>query len=203
MAKVTKKLEQSKEGKQKSPMKLGLSFAIGIATIFIIVAALSILSINNAKPSTTTLSTSTTTISAHTSFLGANQLNSIFPVAPIKIWNGTANTPAYVYLAENISLQSEGYMNATTIGNCDGWKPCIGMLFFPFNETPPVCFWMHDTIMPLKQVWFNLNGTISAMANATPETDTPICHNGVAVLETSINQSITSSYRLVPVNSTG
>ena len=67
--------------------------------------------------------------------------------------------------------------------NCTLPSACInGMMFFFPNESQQ-CFWMKDTPEPLEQAWFNANGVVTAVYNATPNDTTTVCHEGNAVLE--------------------
>lgn len=60
-----------------------------------------------------------------------------------------------VYLAITPEQQEKGLMNVTSIGDCNGSGNCLGMLFV--NAGNPECFWMKDTIIPLKQYWISGN----------------------------------------------
>ncbi|MGC8649060.1 MAG: DUF192 domain-containing protein [Candidatus Micrarchaeia archaeon] len=118
-----------------------------------------------------------------------NQLLSIFPVREIVLANNINNTKNYyyVYIAATPKLMEQGYMNSTTLGNCDNKGNCLGMLFL-FNTSQNICMWMKNTEIPLKQIWFNSNGAIVYEVNALPYSTNAICHYGQFVLET--NRSI-------------
>jgi uncharacterized membrane protein (UPF0127 family) len=118
-----------------------------------------------------------------------NQLLNIFPVREIALVNNMNNSKKYyyVYIAATPKLMMQGYMNSTTLGNCDNKGNCLGMLFL-FNTSQNICMWMKNTEIPLKQVWFNSNGIAVYEVNATPYSTNTICHYGQFVLET--NRSI-------------
>ena len=118
-------------------------------------------------------------------------LDKTFPVGSIAI----GSVKYYVYLAKTLPQQEQGYMNQTTIGDCNGNSPCLGMLFV-FNNVSTECFWMKNTIMPLKQVWI-ANGTVDYVYSATPKSLATVCANGNLVLETATNFTIPAGTRVL------
>ena len=119
-----------------------------------------------------------------------------FPVGNATLVHNGVSNSYLVYLAETPSLQEQGYMNSTTLGNCNSSPSrCLGMVF-PFNNYGQLCFWMENTRIPLKQVWFNLSDQATYIYNATPYSTQAICHDGLFVLETSTNQSISIGDKL-------
>ena len=123
-----------------------------------------------------------------------------FHTVKINITDNGVSTAYGAYLAANLTQQEQGYMNQTGIGDCNGIKPCIGMLFV-FQNSSSQCFWMKNTEIPLKQVWIN-NGAITRIYNATPYSTDVICGYGNWVLETGINQSIPAGSRITFANGT-
>lgn len=93
-----------------------------------------------------------------------------------------------VYLAITPEQQEKGLMNATSMGDCDGNGNCLGMLFV--NLPSPACFWMKDTVMPLRQYWIS-DGTISYIWAGVPESTQVVCSNGNVVLETNASTNFT------------
>jgi uncharacterized membrane protein (UPF0127 family) len=123
-------------------------------------------------------------------------LDSFFPVISIALEHGN-NTQIYeAYIATNVSQQARGYMNVTSTGDCHGISPCIGMLFY-FQGGSDQCFWMQNTIIPLKQIWINATGVVTFIYNATPLITTSVCHVGPMVLETNPNQTIAIGDRII------
>jgi len=124
-----------------------------------------------------------------------NNLLSGFSVSCIRVQDSTGKTilDGFVYVASNESQREQGFQNATSFGDCNGFATqvnnCDGMIFvFPSSEQ--LCFWMHNTIIPLRQVWISENGTVSAVYNANSESDATVCHSGKYVLEKSLNTQI-------------
>jgi uncharacterized membrane protein (UPF0127 family) len=124
-----------------------------------------------------------------------------YSIGSIALDQNELNRTVNVYLAISYQQQENGLMNQSTMGNCNGRGNCYGMLFlFPSNSN--LCFWMKNTIMPLKQIWIT-NNTITAIENATPYSTVSYCHNGDEVLETQLNSTLSvgdnvylkSSYR--------
>ncbi len=71
-----------------------------------------------------------------------------------------------------------------------------GMLFV-YTSEQPLCFWMENTEIPLKQVWINAAGSVVAVYNATPYSTNSVCSNGEYVLETLPNSSIGLGYNIM------
>lgn len=94
-----------------------------------------------------------------------------------------------VYLAITPEQQQRGLMNVTSIGNCNGYGNCLGMLFVDLPS--PACFWMKDTMMPLEQYWINDN-KISYAWTGIPESTNVVCEQGKGVLETNTSTNFTT-----------
>ena len=106
---------------------------------------------------------------------------------------GNSTLSGFVYVAATAAQQVQGFQGVTSFGNCNGIasnaSECIGMMFvFPSDQE--ICLWMHNTILPLQQVWISGNGTVSAIYQAQPETDFTVCHSATYVLETNPNLQI-------------
>ncbi|MCL5433951.1 MAG: DUF192 domain-containing protein [Candidatus Marsarchaeota archaeon] len=99
----------------------------------------------------------------------------------------------YVYVAATLPLQLHGYMNSSSLGNCNNKSPCLGMLFL-FNKTQNICMWMNNTKIPLEQIWFNSAGDIVNETAAHPYSVNNICNYGQFVLET--NRTLPMNYIL-------
>lgn len=117
-----------------------------------------------------------------------------FQVAKIEIVGQNSTITGLVYVASTPSEQTAGFMNVTSFGNCNGKSvdpssQCIGMIFVT-NSTQNLCFWMHDTRLPLKQVWISSTGIVVAVYNAQPESDSSVCHTAIDVLETTPNMQV-------------
>lgn len=111
----------------------------------------------------------------------------------IVVRNGNQTISGFVYVAENASQLAQGFQGITSFGDCNGHatnaSKCIGMMFV-FPSSQELCLWMHNTIIPLQQVWISGNGTVIATYQAQPESDSAVCHNATYVLETSPNMQI-------------
>jgi uncharacterized membrane protein (UPF0127 family) len=120
---------------------------------------------------------------------------STFKVESLRIVSKNNSTVigGFVYVASTGAQQIEGFQNATNFGNCNGSasasSECIGMIFV-FSGNQSQCFWMHNTIMPLQQVWISGNGTVTYIYHAHPETDFTVCYPAAFVLETNPNATI-------------
>jgi hypothetical protein len=101
----------------------------------------------------------------------------------------------YAYLALTPEQQMKGLMNVTSIGDCYGHGNCIGMLFV-FQNDSYLCFWMKNTIMPLKQYWVS-NGTITQAAVGVPYSTNQICNYGDMVLETNMSSNFSIGEKLL------
>ncbi len=99
--------------------------------------------------------------------VGSAFLNTHFNTSAIEIAYRANDIRGNAYLATSLQQQYQGYMNSTTIGNCSGEGNCIGMLFV-FKNQSEECFWMKNTIIPLRQLWISQNGIITYAYNATP-----------------------------------
>jgi uncharacterized membrane protein (UPF0127 family) len=110
-------------------------------------------------------------------------------IGSIDVIQGNRSFISSVYIADTLDEQEYGLMNKTSIGDCNGIGNCIGMLFV-FNNTSTKCFWMDNTVIPLKQFWI-INNTITNMAYGKPYSTHQYCYNGRYVLETAANSNIT------------
>ncbi len=118
-----------------------------------------------------------------------NILNSRFGVANITEHYNNATTTRSVYLALTPQQQQEGYMNVSTIGDCNNTGQCIGMLFVFQNQTN-LCFWMENTAIQLRQTWLNQSGYPTYTYVGTPYSTQLTCSYGKYVIETEPNISI-------------
>jgi uncharacterized membrane protein (UPF0127 family) len=99
-----------------------------------------------------------------------------------------------VYVASTSAQQIQGFQNVTSFGNCNGSSrnsstQCIGMIFV-MSSTQNLCFWMHNTPLPLQQVWISSSYKVVYIYQAHPESDNNVCQNGMDVLETYPNATI-------------
>lgn len=99
-----------------------------------------------------------------------------------------------VYIASTAAEQIQGFQNVTSFGSCNGLSTnestqCIGMIFVT-TSTQNLCFWMHDTLLPLQQVWISSSGKVVYIYQAQPKSDNSVCQTALDVLETSPNISI-------------
>jgi uncharacterized membrane protein (UPF0127 family) len=121
---------------------------------------------------------------------------SSFPVGSIDIVKGSNSTvnTGLVYVASTNAEQVQGFQNVHNFGNCNGKSvnestQCLGMIFVSAS-TQNLCFWMHNTPLPLQQVWISSNGTVVYIYQAQKNSDKSVCQTGLDVLETSPNASI-------------
>lgn len=112
-----------------------------------------------------------------------------YTVGTITLHSNNLTVLGNVYLALTLPQQEAGLMNASSIGSCNGEGDCVGMLFV-FNGTQELCFWMKNTIMPLRQVWIAANGTVVNIYNATPQSTASVCYDGEMVLEVPANSTL-------------
>ena len=119
-----------------------------------------------------------------------------FPTSCINITSADRKSTilnGMVYVAGTASQQAQGFMNVTNFGTCNGSANgnarCVGMIF-NFTSSQDLCFWMHDTKIPLQQDWIAGNGTIVYEYQAQPESDASVCFFAKYVLETFPNASI-------------
>ncbi len=115
-------------------------------------------------------------------------------IGRLELQNGSGSMQGNVYLAVTSEEQAYGLMYQKSIGDCNGAGNCMGMLFI-FNNVSRECFWMENTIIPLRQYWIT-NNTITGVVNGTPYSVTPYCHYGNMVLETNINSTIVPGYKV-------
>jgi uncharacterized membrane protein (UPF0127 family) len=125
-----------------------------------------------------------------------NDSLSSFPVACIQVTNPVNRTiilQGAIYIANTPEQQQLGFMNVTSFGNCNGLATdgveCLGMLF-NFSSSQNLCFWMHDTEIPLEQDWIASNHTVTSIYQAQPENDLTVCYPGQYVLETNPSEEI-------------
>ncbi|MDE1833372.1 MAG: DUF192 domain-containing protein [Candidatus Micrarchaeota archaeon] len=126
---------------------------------------------------------------------GSSSLDGAFPAAMMTLSYNGVNANYGVYIADTQGLAERGYMNQSSIGDCKGISPCMGMLF-DFQNSTDLCFWMKNTRIPLRQYWLSDNMTVVYEYSAAPESAHAQCYYGRAVLETSINQSIPIGARI-------
>ena len=94
-----------------------------------------------------------------------------------------------VYVASTPEEQKElGLMYQKSMGDCNGFGNCYGMLFV-FQNYSDQCFGMKNTVMPLKQFWITGN-SITSEVNGTPYSTATYCHYGDSILETYPNSSL-------------
>jgi len=132
----------------------------------------------------------------HTTQMTGQGLLSGFPIECIRILNRSNNSTisdGLVYVAENGQEQAQGFQYATSFGDCNGFATnglsCDGMIF-NFSSSQELCFWMHNTLIPLQQVWITQNGTVVSVYQAISQSDFSVCHYAKYVLETVPNVSI-------------
>jgi uncharacterized membrane protein (UPF0127 family) len=128
---------------------------------------------------------------------------STFEVEEIEIINQAngSTTNGLVYVASTNAEQVQGFQNAQTFGNCNGLSrntstSCLGMIFVT-KSTQNLCFWMHDTPLPLQQVWIMSNGTVAFIYQAQPESLKTVCQTAMDVLETNPSISISVGDRII------
>ena len=116
-------------------------------------------------------------------------LNARFSTVNITEHNGNSSAVWSAYLAVTTAQLEEGYMNVSTIGNCNNMGSCIGMLFL-FQNQSSQCFWMENTAIPLRQTWLNRSGYPTYTYVGAPYSTQAICSYGKYVIETAPNVSI-------------
>jgi uncharacterized membrane protein (UPF0127 family) len=99
-----------------------------------------------------------------------------------------------VYLATTAQQQEQGLMNRTTMGGCNGYGNCLGMLFV-FKNNTQLCFWMKDTKMPLEQYWIR-NNTIYTSIRGAPYSTKATCNYGDWVLETNTSSNVSIGQKI-------
>ncbi len=98
------------------------------------------------------------------------------------------------YVASSAQQQAYGLMYLPSMGSCNGAGSCYGMLFV-FPNSSSQCFWMKNTMMPLRQLWI-LGNVIVASERGTPYSTKVYCHTGNMVLETYPNSSLAIGDRI-------
>jgi uncharacterized membrane protein (UPF0127 family) len=102
--------------------------------------------------------------------------------------NNTTVIGGLVYVASTSSQQIQGFQDDADFGNCNGNATlslsCVGMIFVT-TQVQSLCFWMHNTEIPLQQVWISASSAVVATFQAQPFNDNSVCHNAQFVLETS------------------
>jgi len=109
--------------------------------------------------------------------------------ANITIYNGSHAALEQVWIAGTPKQQAEGMMNRMDFGGK------YGMLFV-FNSQQPLCFWMKDTEIPLKQIWINQSNHVTDIYSAQPYNTSSVCAYGTYVLEIPINESVGVGYSI-------
>jgi uncharacterized membrane protein (UPF0127 family) len=132
---------------------------------------------------------------------------SSFAVEGLCIVDTSTNATAiggFVYVASTASQQAQGFQNVSNFGDCNGNATsevaCIGMIFVTPN-TQNLCFWMHNTEIPLQQVWISSSSLVVTTYQAQPNNNTPVCHFGQFVLETFPSAQISLGQKVVIYNS--
>jgi uncharacterized membrane protein (UPF0127 family) len=177
-----------------SSQRKGLSTLSGVVIAAIVViavlATLVYFSMNLEYGSTTNFSTTANSNTIQTSLISTRSLSG-FGVESLDIVNSSTNSTivrGFAYTALSASQQEEGFQNVTSFGDCDGFAtseaPCLGMIFI-FSSEQTWCFWMHNTPIPLQQIWISSSGRILAIYQAQPESDQNACYSGQSVLEAS------------------
>jgi uncharacterized membrane protein (UPF0127 family) len=157
--------------------------------LIVVILAIVLVYIRTQPQMNVTPTTQSTTIAS------SRGLDSEFNVTQITIYSNGSNSTYYAYFPVNLSQEEQGYMNQTSIGDCRGMSPCIGMLFL-FNYSQDLCFWMDNTEIALNQVWIASNGTITGEYIGTPYSKATICYTAQAVLETLPNTTILSTDKI-------
>ena len=127
-------------------------------------------------------------------FLPASRGNNFSKMGIVGIavsYNGTLQQ-MNAYLASNYTEQVYGLMYKDSLGDCNGYGECSGMLFTIYNlTTANVCFWMKNTAMPLNMYWISNNTITSEALDTVPYSTNEICNAGSWVLETPTNTTLT------------
>jgi uncharacterized membrane protein (UPF0127 family) len=113
-----------------------------------------------------------------------------FGVEGLCLFGGSSNSTelgGLVYIAASASEQTQGFQNVTSFGNCNAnatsSTSCVGMIFVMSREES-LCFWMHNTRIPLQQVWISSSSLVVATFEAQPYSNKAVCHTAQFVLET-------------------
>ncbi len=182
-------------------MKRILLFLAIIAAVAVIAASIIALNFYNAPAILQNLCSPNGSLLTQTS-TEKNNLLSRFGVSCLRVQdsNGNSVLDGWVYVATGQAELEQGFQNVTGFGDCNGFavqaNSCYGMIFV-FPTTQDLCFWMHNTIMPLRQSWISENGTVTAIYTASPETDTTVCHSAKYVLESAPSSPIIPGDRIV------
>ncbi len=139
-------------------------------------------------------------LTQHSTQPAQGNLNQEFEVVKLIVESSSGASTYYAYIATTIQQQELGYMNQSSIGNCGGKSPCLGMIFY-FGNYSDECFWMKNTEIPLEQAWISENDTITYIYNATPYSTTPVCSDGLLVLEANPGAPIAVGDKLIMSNS--
>ena len=108
---------------------------------------------------------------AHNSFSLANAqgMPMILPVDPAPLIVETVSGEKHftIEIADNDAKRSAGLMFRTSMGDTHG-------MFFVFERTQRVAFWMKNTPMPLDLVFINEKGRVAAIMQGEPFSTAPI-----------------------------
>lgn len=108
-------------------------------------------------------------------YIGNHNANTVIFTTP------SGNNTVYVQVATNEQEWAHGLMNVSYLA------PDAGMVFV-FPQEYNYSFWMHDTMIPLDQVFIDRNLTITAInANALPENDSVYTAYGQYIVEVNGN----------------
>ncbi len=124
-----------------------------------------------------------------------SSLDRTFNVIKLNISINGISSTYYAYLASSLPQQEQGYMNQTSIGDCNYHSPCVGMLFL-FSNQSNECFWMENTEISLNQIWIAWNGTAEYEYIGQPYSTNAVCYNATAILETLPSQKIPLGSRI-------
>ena len=89
--------------------------------------------------------------------------------------------PLTAEVADTEPLRASGLMHRRTLA------PDHGMLFV-FPDDQPRCFWMKNTLIPLSIAFIDKNGTIVAMADMQPQSETSHCSGAQARYALEMNR---------------
>ncbi len=135
-----------------------------------------------------------------------NNLSS-FPVKSLCVVNpqNAGVISGFVYVASTHSEQVQGFQDVQSFGNCNGnateSEPCIGMIFAT-SSAQNLCFWMHNTLIPLQQVWVSSSSIVVDIHEATPNSNSEVCHSAQFVFETFPSAQISIGDRVAVDNLT-
>jgi uncharacterized membrane protein (UPF0127 family) len=110
-----------------------------------------------------------------------------------------------VYVASTHSEQVQGFQNVQSFGNCNGnataTTSCIGMIFV-LSSVQSLCFWMHNTEIPLQQVWISSSSIVVHTYQAVPYSNSEVCNVAQFVLETFPSAQISPGDMVIVYNLT-